>query len=111
MAQVRNISTGPRGARLDGKLVMVDPGKTADADDFAPEWFEEVGAAATEHDDSPAMREDITAAIGLLDATNDDHWTSAGLPAVDAVAELAGKRVTRAAIHAAAPDAKRPEVD
>lgn len=51
---------------------------------------------------------DIVAAIGLLDAKNDAHWTGAGLPAVAAVAELAGKTVTREAIEAAAPDAKRP---
>lgn len=56
----------------------------------------------------PASADDIKAAVALLDAENDDHWTAAGLPAVEAVAELAGKPVTRAAINDAAPEAKRP---
>lgn len=40
---VRNISGGPRGAYLKGELVTVNPGKTAEADDFAEEWFVPVG--------------------------------------------------------------------
>jgi hypothetical protein len=39
MAQVTNISKGPRGAWLNGELVMAEPGQTIEADDFAPEWF------------------------------------------------------------------------
>lgn len=67
-------------------------------------------AEAGDHDDdAPATADDIVAAIDLLDARNEDHWTKAGLPEVAAVRELAGKPVTRAAIEAAAPDAKRPE--
>lgn len=42
MAQVKNISTGPRGAYLNGVLTMVEVGQTAEADDFADEWFEEI---------------------------------------------------------------------
>lgn len=45
MAQVRNITQGGRGAYLNGLLVMAEPGQTIDADDFADEWFEEVGEA------------------------------------------------------------------
>lgn len=56
----------------------------------------------------PATAEEITAAIGKLDKKNEDHWTAAGLPAVEAVAELTGKSVTRKAIAEAAPDALRP---
>ena len=55
-----------------------------------------------------ATGDEIATAVGMLDAGNDAHWTAAGLPAVDAVAELIGKPVTRAAITDAAPDAKRP---
>jgi len=40
MPEVRNISTGPRGAYKVGTLVMVNPGEVIEADDFAPEWFE-----------------------------------------------------------------------
>jgi hypothetical protein len=56
-----------------------------------------------------ASTADIVAAIELLEPENNDHWTSAGLPAVEAVQSIAGKTVTRAQIEAAAPDAKRPE--
>lgn len=48
MAKVTNISNGPRGAYLDGKLVMANPGETIDADDYAPEWFKKAGAAKDE---------------------------------------------------------------
>lgn len=65
------------------------------------------GGGSDEVGDS-ATADEITAAIALLDGKDDAHWTAAGLPAVDAVAELTGKHVTRAAITAAAPDAKRP---
>lgn len=173
MAQVRNISPGPRGAYLKGALVNVDPGKTAEADDWNDEWFAPAGETSDtagiddldinglaelmvseglidstdvvrddmvrmiqskrefeaakeardplDHDHDGEMggmaeppleqasAQDIVAAIGLLDASNDEHWTTAGLPAVDAVREIAGKDVTRAAITEAAPNAKRPE--
>ena len=42
MAQVCNISTGPRGAYLKGALVQAEPGEAIEADDYAPEWFEPV---------------------------------------------------------------------
>lgn len=38
-SKVTNISNGPRGAYLDGVLVMADVGQTIEADDFAEEWF------------------------------------------------------------------------
>lgn len=44
MAQVKNISNGPRGAYLDGALVIAEVGETIEADDFPDEWFEEIGA-------------------------------------------------------------------
>jgi len=44
MAQVCNISTGPRGAYLKGELVQAEPGEVIEADDFAAEWFEPVKA-------------------------------------------------------------------
>lgn len=55
-----------------------------------------------------ATADEIKAALALLDGKTDAHWTKAGLPAVDAVADLTGKTVTREAITEAAPDAKRP---
>lgn len=41
MASVKNVSTGARGAYLDGALVMAEPGEVIEADDFVAEWFAE----------------------------------------------------------------------
>lgn len=43
MARVRNISTGPRGAYLDGVLVWAESGGVIEADDFPSEWFASIG--------------------------------------------------------------------
>ena len=43
MPKVRNITTGPRGAYLKGVFVEAAPGAVIEADDFAPEWFEQAG--------------------------------------------------------------------
>lgn len=43
--KVTNISSGPRGAYLDGALVMAERGETIEADDFAEEWFAKAGSA------------------------------------------------------------------
>lgn len=59
--------------------------------------------------DDGAQDTDIASALSMLDPDNDDHWTNAGLPAVEAVSELVGESVTRAQIKTVAPDAKRPE--
>ena len=75
----------------------------------APAAIEEVvGAPATVPD--PAQG-NISAAIELLDPANDEHWTNAGLPSVEAVTELVGTKVSRAEINAAAPAFMRPAVD
>lgn len=55
-----------------------------------------------------ATADEIKSAVALLDKGTDAHWTTTGLPAVDAVAELTGKTVTRKAIDEAAPGTKRP---
>jgi hypothetical protein len=47
MAQVTNISNGPRGAYLKGVLVMAEAGETIEADDFADEWFAKAGLKDT----------------------------------------------------------------
>jgi hypothetical protein len=46
MKKVTNISTGARGAYLEGVLVMAEPGETIEADDFVEEWFAPERAAA-----------------------------------------------------------------
>jgi hypothetical protein len=55
-----------------------------------------------------ATADEIKTAVAMLDANTATHWTTTGLPAVDAVAEIVGKTVTRKAIEEAAPGAKRP---
>lgn len=50
-------------------------------------------------------------AIKSLDAKNDDNWTEAGLPAVDAVKAVYGADVTRKQIEEAAPGFVRPSDD
>ncbi|MGJ0508924.1 MAG: hypothetical protein ACR652_17710 [Methylocystis sp.] len=45
MAKVTNISTGPRGAYLDGQLVMAEKGETIEADDYSRDWFKSAGKA------------------------------------------------------------------
>jgi hypothetical protein len=118
---VTNTSKANQGVWTDDGLVHLAPGETrllVIAEDYVERArglpFLSIagpGPTADTGDDTPATAEDIASAIGLLDPANDDHWTKAGLPEVAAVAELAGKPVTRAAITAAAPDAKRPDKD
>jgi hypothetical protein len=68
------------------------------------------GAKAPQGDAATAA--EINAALALLDPANDAHWTQAGLPSVDAVAELVdGKTVTRKAIEEANSSAKRPAAE
>lgn len=54
-----------------------------------------------------ASDDSVKTALDLLDTTKDSDWTAAGLPAVEAVAELAGGKVTREQIKALAPDLTR----
>jgi hypothetical protein len=54
------------------------------------------------------VKEKIIEALGKLDPANDEHWTSAGLPKVEAVAGLAElPDLTRKDITEAAPDVVR----
>lgn len=76
----------------------------SDFDAKVHEAYEEGSAEAED-----ATADEIVAAIEGLDPANDDHWTKAGLPDVSVLADALGKKVTRAAVTEAAPDAKRPE--
>ena len=42
MVALRNKAPGPRGAWQGLTLVMAEPGEVIEAEDFEPEWFEEV---------------------------------------------------------------------
>jgi len=55
-----------------------------------------------------ATADEVKTAVGMLDASVATHWTTTGLPAVDAVSEIVGKPVTRKAIEEATPGVKRP---
>lgn len=125
--KITNISKAMQGIWTIDGLKFLDPGQSEglDIDPAHEESTKRLAgllsfADPLDHDENgqkggaksdanePATADDITAAIALLDAKDDAHWTAAGLPAVEAVAEIAGKPVTRAAINDAAPDAKRP---
>lgn len=126
-ATITNISKALQGIWTVDGLRFIDPGKTRTLDvheDHAEATKRLTGllsfADPLDHDQNgkkggvvealvdAATADEIIAAIALLDAGNDDHWTTAGLPKVESVAELIGKTVTRKAIEEAAPDAKRP---
>lgn len=66
-----------------------------------------VREGAPQKDNDVGPKQTVVDAINSLDHENDAHWTEAGLPSVDAVADLAGERVTRAAIEGAAPGFNR----
>lgn len=55
----------------------------------------------------PAKPETVADALKFLDASNDEHWTSRGIPSVDAVSASLGRAVTRAEIEEAIPDFNR----
>ncbi len=125
-ARITNTSPANQGVWTDEGLVHLGPGQTRTltirtdhvertmrspvlkvSDPLDHDHNGEKGGAAQAAGDA-ATAEEITAAIAELDGKNDDHWTAAGLPKVEIVADLTGKTVTRAAIEEAAPDAKRP---
>lgn len=53
LTQVKNISTGARGAYAKGVLVMAEPDEVIEADDFAGEWFAEEKPAKAEPKPEP----------------------------------------------------------
>lgn len=52
---------------------------------------------------------DILIALNKLDAENDDHWTTTGKPAMEAVNALLPAAITRARLDEVAPNFSRPE--
>lgn len=110
-AMLTNNQQGPRGVWSNGVVIDVKPGETralefrdeAEFGDVSGSIFtiERVSAAAKPVADAGA--DTIKSAVELLDPANDEHWTAAGLPSVDAVTGLVGQKVTRAEIEAAAP--------
>ena len=130
MTKIKNIAGGPRGFHSVGGEVLLETGQEWEGE---IDHGEIVSASRTgsfeidgsrdplDHDGDgkkggaaapagqAASADEIKAALAQLDGTNDDQWTAAGLPQVDAVnALLGGKVATRKAIEEAAPDFKRP---
>ena len=54
---------------------------------------------------------EIKEALAQLDGIDDSHWTADGAPAVEAVSEIVGQKVTRAQITDAAPKFSRENMD
>ncbi len=54
---------------------------------------------------------DIRKAIENLDPANDEHWTNAGLPAVNAVSDAVGENVSRQQIAEAYPGYDRAKAE
>jgi hypothetical protein len=46
-------------------------------------------------------------ALKTLDPSNDEHWTTGGLPRMEVLEALVGKELTRADVEEVAPDLKR----
>lgn len=50
-------------------------------------------------------------ALKLLDPQNDDHWTAAGLPKMEAVEAMTGQAHTREEVEQVAPDLRRSNAE
>lgn len=85
-------------------------------EDFSSKWMERCDGkpASTDSDEEVevvlladmdgAVRDTkIVDALGRLDKDNDDHWTTGGKPAMEALREMLDASVTRAHVDAACP--------
>lgn len=105
-----------KGEHADETRALVERAEKAEADlQHANEQIDALNAklaghtgGGTDNGAESATADEIKSAVALLDGKTDAHWTAAGLPAVEAVAELTGKTVARKAIEEAVPGAKRP---
>jgi hypothetical protein len=93
MATVKNISNGPRGVWLSGKLIMVEPGGTTEADDFAPEWFEETDDEGPEGDPLSALTLPALKALAAEEGTD----LGAATKKADIIAAIEAARAAKAA--------------
>jgi hypothetical protein len=50
---------------------------------------------------------DVRVALHGLDPSNDEHWTGQGIPSVDAVSTIVGRKVSREEIERSAPGLNR----
>jgi len=90
----------PAGAAIFAEAFELKGGPAVEAP--APEE-----APASVEEDDEIDREEVLAALHMLDNLNDDHWTTHGEPRLDAVEALSGEKVTRALVEELAPGLKR----
>lgn len=81
-----------------------------------PCWAVRVGNERVEavEDQEPELTEEqreskIISAVQNLDHSDDDHWTEGGDPAVAAVKDICGFKVSRAEVKALCPGVEREE--
>lgn len=88
-----------QSADQSGTLTPDQPAADQPAAPTADQPADQSDAPAADQQDSPAQKLTLAEAIGSLDPEVDDHWTSNNLPAIDTLADLTGKAVTRAEVN------------
>jgi len=73
----------------------------------APGETPEAGHQLSSDDRADAIANSVT----RLDHSNDEHWTNAGLPSMEAVESFAGFNLTRTELSGQFPDLKRESGD
>lgn len=99
---------------LDAELDDILADSKADAVDVVEDSDTDSESTDSEADDvvDPAVAREngVRAALGQLDHSNDDHWTSTGLPKMDVIEGIMGdESVTRKEVNAIAPDLRRAQ--
>lgn len=110
----RNLQTPPETGSDNALLSQVQPSGQGAAEKTVPGGAGHAEPTTGEagvlpkgdgHEDSRVSR--LREALAQLNTLDDGHWTSAGLPAVEAVSAILGEPVTRAEIASVAPDLNR----
>lgn len=101
----------PAGQPEPAQIPTIDRcGTVACEEGPAPELASGDGHTHPGHDAEAEQARSIQEAVTQLNPTNDELWTSEGLPRVDAVARLVGNPgISRSDVDAAAPEFVRPQ--
>lgn len=89
----------------EGQSSEPAPENTSQSGEPAPEQPQDNGGG--EQAPIEAKIETVADALQALDPANDEHWTSRGVPSIEAMTKMLGRAVTRAEIEAVAPDFTR----
>lgn len=108
-----NLNEDPEDDDLDKELAELvaqgeangvdDEPEDDEPEDEEPENEPEV-LNGVEVDPAVTRENQLRAALGMLDHSNPDHWTSTGLPKMDVVEELVGDDVSRKELNTYFPD-------